>query len=290
MKNINKKTLILVSLAFVLILSLSMLFIYQYKNSNRYTILNEAKKSEEGVEDENNVDDSTEDISESIDEETPEQINTQENGSSASSVNWWEYPEEIYEAERDGDDLLVLVNKKYKLPSSYTPSDLVKASESGIRRGENYYLREILIADLTNLVNDAESAGIDLSIVSGYRSYSTQESTYQHWVNYNGGDTDEADKISARAGHSQHQLGTTVDFSTSEISDGIGSQFNGTAAQEWLETNAYKYGFVLAYPYGREEITGYSYESWHYRYIGIENAKGVYENGMILEIYLEGKN
>jgi LAS superfamily LD-carboxypeptidase LdcB len=89
------------------------------------------------------------------------------------TTKWWEYPNVIYPTKRSGDDLLVLVNKQYKLPSSYAPKDLVKASKSGIRRGENYYLRSIVIPDLTKMVNDARSEGVDLCIVSGYRSYQT---------------------------------------------------------------------------------------------------------------------
>ncbi len=286
----TKKITILFSIALILVFSLISIFIYSYKNGISYLVLNEAKKSteltNEDTNSDNNEEDKSEDITEVIETEEAESKSTNNNSSSSTS-NWWEYPDEILETEKNGDDLLVLVTKKYKLPSTYAPSDLVKASSSGIRRGENYYVRNILISDLTRLVNDISTEGIDISIVSGYRSYATQESTYQYWVNYNGGSTEEADKISARAGHSQHQLGTVIDFSTNEISDSIGSQFTGTEAQEWLADNAYKYGFALSYPYGGEEITGYSYESWHYRYIGIDNALKWKDSGLILDKWLE---
>ena len=162
--------------------------------------------------------------------------------------------------------------------------------DSVIRRGDSYYLRSIVINDLTDLVNAAESDGIDLSIVSAYRSYSTQASTYQYWVNYNNGCVSCADKISARAGHSQHQLGTTLDFSSSEVSDSLGIRFADTKASAWLVKNAYKYGFVLSFPQGYESVTGYSYEAWHYRYIGKTNALEMKNSGMILENYLQSKN
>ena len=290
MKKFNKKIIILSSAVLILILCLILIFIYQYKNGFTYIILNEVKKSNEEANEDNNTDkeeDKSEDTTEVIEAEEAESKSTSDNNASSSTGNWWEYPDEILETEKDGDNLLVLVTKKYKLPSTYAPSDLVKASNSGIRRGENYYVRDILINDLTNLVNDISAEGIDISIVSAYRSYTTQESTYQYWVNYNGGSTEEADKISARAGHSQHQLGTAIDFSTSEISDSIGSQFTGTEAQKWLADNAYKYGFVLSYPHGGEEVTGYSYESWHYRYIGVENALEWKNSRLILDIWLE---
>ena len=100
---------------------------------------------------------------ETIDTSTIVQIQKKEE----NSIKWWEYPSTIYPTKRNGDDLLVLVNKQYKLPSSYAPKDLVKASKSGIRRGENYYLRSIVIPDLTRMITDAKSEGVDLSIVSG---------------------------------------------------------------------------------------------------------------------------
>ncbi|HNW23148.1 MAG TPA: M15 family metallopeptidase [Candidatus Dojkabacteria bacterium] len=208
----------------------------------------------------------------------------------ATNSGWWRYPDVIYTTKRSGDDLLVLVNKEYKLPSTYAPSDLVKASNSGIRRGESYYLRNILIPDLTNMVNDAKSQGIDLSIVSAYRSYQTQVNTYNNWLSKNNNNVDYVDTFSARPGHSQHQLGTAIDFSSSEIGDKLGDSFANTKASNWLIDNAYRYGFVISFPKGFESITGYKFESWHYRYIGTENAKDMINKGQILELYLESHN
>ena len=207
-----------------------------------------------------------------------------------NSIKWWEYPSTIYPTKRNGDDLLVLVNKQYKLPSSYAPKDLVKASKSGIRRGENYYLRNIVIPDLTRMITDAKLEGVDLSIVSGYRSYQTQIDTYNYWLKMNNGNTSLVDTFSARAGHSQHQLGTVIDFSTNEIGDKLGDEFSNTKASKWLSQNAYKYGFVISYPKGYENITGYKHESWHYRYIGVENAQNMINLGKILELYLRDYN
>jgi len=207
-----------------------------------------------------------------------------------NSIKWWEYPSTIYPTKRNGDDLLVLVNKQYKLPSSYAPKDLVKASKSGIRRGENYYLRNIVIPDLTRMITDAKSEGVDLSIVSGYRSYQTQIDTYNYWLRMNNGNTSLVDTFSARAGHSQHQLGTVIDFSTNEIRDKLGDEFSNTKASKWLSQHAYKYGFVISYPKGFENITGYKHESWHYRYIGVENAQNMINSRKILDLYLRDYN
>lgn len=206
--------------------------------------------------------------------------------SSTVSYTWSSYPETIFPCTRSGDDLLVLVNKKYQLPSTYVPTDLVLASSSGIRRGENYYLRSILMDDLKEMVSDIRAEGIDLSIISACRSYATQQATYDYWMRVNGYNTELVDTFSARPGHSQHQLGTAIDFSSSEIDDGIGGLFANTRAGVWLAQNAYRYGFVISYPLGSESITGYKYESWHYRYIGKENALDMHNRGMILETYL----
>lgn len=210
--------------------------------------------------------------------------------SQTNTANWWEYPKNIKTTTRDGNDLLVLVNKKYKLPSNYSPSDLIIVSKSGIRVKGSLSVRKELINHLKNLNTKAKEENIDLSIISAYRLYSTQVNTYNYWVKYNKGCVSCADKISARPGHSQHQLGTAVDFSSKEIGDRLGSEFNNTKASKWLESNAYKYGFVISYPKGYEKITGYSYESWHYRYIGVENALKWKNSGMILEEWLRSKN
>lgn len=211
----------------------------------------------------------------------------------APTTNWWSYPSPTLPVTRSGNDLLVLVNKQYQLPSTYAPSDLVNLSQQpnlNIRLTGTFYLRSVLIDDLRNLANAAQTASLDMSIKSAYRSYSTQQSTYQYWVNYNGGDTDAADTVSARAGHSQHQLGTAVDFSSSEVGDQIGEVFHNTAAAAWLRDHAWEYGFVIAYPQGAESITRYSYESWHYRYIGVANAAEWRASGLIFEEWLAARN
>ena len=301
-KFVKKKTLISLLIATFLLLCLISILIYQYCIGFSSKTLSESKKakdetisSEEEIDDEDSTTEENDQISEHINDETePEEVNNSSTTSSSTpttttSSNWWEYPDEILETTKNGDDLLVLVTKKYKLPSTYIPSGLVNASGSGIRKGSSYLLRSIIISDLKRLVDDISAQGIDISMVSGYRSYSTQVSTYQYWVSYNGGVVSAADKISARAGHSQHQLGTVVDFSTSEIGDGIGSQFAGTKAQIWLANNAHKYGFALSYPSGGESVTGYSYESWHYRYIGVSNATNWKSSGLILDQWLSTK-
>lgn len=182
-----------------------------------------------------------------------------------------------------GNDLLVLINKKIRLPSSYAPTDLVSLVGS-VAASSGSSLRSEAALNLIDLFNAASAEGKNLSVVSAYRSYSHQVSVFNGWVASAG--LSSAEQFSARPGHSQHQLGTAVDFGVngqSNFSDGFGV----TPEAIWLTQNAYKFGFVLSYPKGKENITGYSYEPWHYRYIGKENAQKMINSGLILEEYLQ---
>ena len=118
--------------------------------------------------------------------------------------------------------------------------------------------------------------GITVSITSAYRPYDEQVTTYQHWVDVNGQET--ADTISARPGHSEHQTGLVMD-----IADGSGCDlqecFADTAAAQWAAEHAQDYGFVLRYPQDGEDVTGYAYEPWHFRYIGEERAQEFADSG-----------
>lgn len=206
--------------------------------------------------------------------------------------NWWDYPAQTIPVTKSGDDLLVLVNKTYFLPPEYQPSDLVAldiANTGGIRVYQGWTARSIILGDLANMGNAANSASINLGIVSAYRSFYTQDGTYNYWVSQVG--QTEADKVSARPGHSQHQLGTALDFTT-DIGGGdlLWQAFDGTPAANWLADNAWQYGFVQSYPAGQESLTGYSPESWHYRYIGVENAAEWRSSGEILEVWLQSAN
>ena len=123
----------------------------------------------------------------------------------------------------------------------------------------------------------AELDGIDLWIQSGYRSYDTQVSIYNNYVAMDGQEA--ADTYSSRPGHSEHQSGLAADINNPDES------FNGTEAAEWLKNNCYKYGFIVRFPEGKEDSTGYIYESWHLRYVGKEWAKKITESGKSLEEY-----
>lgn len=149
---------------------------------------------------------------------------------------------------------VLIVNKTYSLPSTYSPDGLTDETN------EAY----------TKLAKGAAKDGIKLEIVSGYRSYASQEIIYK---NYLARDKDEADTYSARPGHSEHQTGLAIDLNKSS------SEFNTTKEAQWLNDNCYKYGFIIRYPKGKEKITGYQYESWHLRYVGLDLAKKLYNDG-----------
>lgn len=187
-----------------------------------------------------------------------------------------------------GNSAMALVNKEYRLPEDYEPDDLVALSDLGIRNNNSARIRSAAAAALRDMTNQLKSLGIDFTVTSGYRSYTDQIRAFQFWVDYNGGSTDEADKVSARPGHSEHQLGTTIDFVTSENGN-IFYGFENTQLSRWLADNAWRYGFALSYPFDKHTITGYSFEPWHYRFIGIDNAISFHESGLTLVEWLQAQ-
>ena len=135
------------------------------------------------------------------------------------------------------------------------------------------------LAAFDRLAADAAKDGLNIFIISSYRSYTKQQYTYQNWVNIYG--QKEADRISARPGFSEHQLGLAIDVNSCYFA------FAETKEAEWLDKNCYKYGFILRYPsFESEKYTGYAYEPWHIRYVGTELAKKISDSGKTLEQYL----
>ena len=174
---------------------------------------------------------------------------------------------------------ITLLDTIYMLPSSYAPGDLVSTSTAGLNGG--YSVRSVIKADLAAMAAAAKAAGAPIQVASGYRSYSQQAATFQHWVNVSG--YAEALLKSARAGHSEHQLGTTLDLTSAggrppwEYAD-----WATTTAGKWTAANAWKYGFVMSYPRGETGDTCYAYEPWHYRYVGKPLAAALHGSGVTL--------
>lgn len=178
-------------------------------------------------------------------------------------------------------DILAPLDKQHRLPADCEPADLVRLPESISVGGPQYLRREALDA-LLDLFDAARAAGYALAVNSSYRSYDVQAQTYATWVQLYG--EAYASRTSARPGHSEHQLGTAVDVGARGL---MLEAFVGTPEAEWLEANAWEYGFILSYPDGKEAITGYAYEPWHIRYVGREVAADVHRSGLTLSEYLQ---
>lgn len=156
---------------------------------------------------------------------------------------------------------VLIVNKKYSLPKDYG---------SGV--DEEAYNQ------LKLLQESAKKAGYNIPLRSGYRSYERQETIYNNYVKVYG--QKRTDTFSARPGHSEHQTGLA--FDVGKIDDNYGNTKEG----KWLSDNAHLYGFIIRYPKGKQDITGYKYEPWHIRYLGVNLATKVYNSGLCLEEYL----
>lgn len=170
---------------------------------------------------------------------------------------------------------LMLVNKNNQLSSTYTPANLVSIIKCGSGKMESTAL-----AAYIRMCEVMENEGLNIKVQSSYRSYSTQSSLYNNYVNrYNQA---YADTFSARAGHSEHQTGLALDL-VSKSTDF--SNFSDSPEFRWLVNNAYKYGYILRYPSGKESITGYKFESWHWRYIGIADAAKMKNMGITFDEY-----
>ena len=164
-------------------------------------------------------------------------------------------------------DTFLMADKQHSLGADYSPEDIVLLTnypEMTLSRN-NHSLRKILISDLLLMIEGAREEGLTLIISSTYRTYDYQDRLFKWNVEQNGLET--AERESARPGTSQHQLGTAIDFGS------ITDEYAFTPAGMWLLENAWKYGFSLSYPDGYENLTGYRYEVWHYRYITPEAAK-----------------
>jgi D-alanyl-D-alanine carboxypeptidase len=180
------------------------------------------------------------------------------------------------------DSLLVTITQQFGLPESYAPPDLVPLStyfSSGVTVGIDSYVRTGLIEPLQRMLADMHAAGLEPSILSGYRSYSEQ---YLAWKWWNSQYPERVAIMSARAGHSEHQLGTTVDFGSPALDHLFHVDFATTPEGVWLAGNAHRYGFTMSYPADTYDITGFKYEPWHYRYVGVEMSTELYNSAQTL--------
>lgn len=174
------------------------------------------------------------------------------------------------------DDNLMLVNKYYYLTEDYEPSDLVTLT-SKYNSGVNSKMRKEAADHFMEMSDAATLDNITIKNASGYRSYAYQVNLYDKYAQRDGKKA--ADTYSARPGFSEHQTGLVSDINQ------IDNSFENTDAFKWLQKNAYKYGFILRFPKDKEDITGYQYEPWHYRYVGTKVAKQMHDENLTLEEY-----
>ena len=172
----------------------------------------------------------------------------------------------------------ILVNKYYSLPDKYAPDDIVSMSSSYAY--PNNSIRSEVYDAFKEMSKAAKENGITLIVNSSYRDYDSQKKIYEEYEDKRG--QNYADSVAARPNFSEHQTGLALDIFT----PGAGMKtFENTDAFKWLSKNCYKYGFILRYPKDKEALTGYAYESWHYRYVGKDLAKKVFDSGLTFDEY-----
>ena len=179
---------------------------------------------------------------------------------------------------------IALVDTYYRLGRRYVPPDLVSTRRAGLARKQK--VRAFVIPDLKALAEAAAANGTPIRVISGYRSYRYQKEDFRLEVRNHG--RAHALRSVARPGHSEHQLGTAIDFGTGasrEYPWGV-HDWAETPAGAWMKDNAWKYGFVMSYPSRDSTVQCYRYEPWHYRYVGSEMAAAVHDSGLVLREYL----
>ena len=177
-------------------------------------------------------------------------------------------------------ETLLIANKYYYLAKDYYYGNLVTMDKAYDNKNGSK-LSSVAYEAFKKLVDDAEKEGYHIRNNSAYRSYNTQSGLYNNYKNSNG--LAWADKWSARPGHSEHQTGLALDVGVkNEYSLGT---FESSKEFTWMKDHAHLYGFILRYPKGKEYITGYGYEPWHYRYVGVEVATYIYEQDITFEEY-----
>lgn len=193
----------------------------------------------------------------------------------------------LIQVDTDPESITVLVNREYLLPEEYIPEDLVVPDVPFSFYGtyEKSYMRKAAAAALEKLFAGAKEQNISLKGVSAYRSYSRQKEIYNRNVSTKG--KKKANQVSAFPGSSEHQTGLTIDVSADSIGCALEQSFGKTIEGKWLANNCYKYGFTIRYPKEKEDITGYSYEPWHIRYVGKNLAKRLYKKKLTLEEYYQ---
>lgn len=183
------------------------------------------------------------------------------------------------------ENIAVLVNKEYSLPEDYQPDDLVYPNVNFIFEDkiEKRMMRAEAAEALQNMFAAAEKQNLHLAGVSAYRSHQTQQSIFDNYVKNDG--LENAKTYSALPGTSEHETGLSIDVTTADGACAAQDCFGDTEEAKWLAEHGHEYGFIIRYPKGKESITGYKYEPWHIRYVGVDIATELFENDLTLEEY-----
>lgn len=178
--------------------------------------------------------------------------------------------------------MLMNVNKFYALSETYTPENLknIELSYAYGEEGENKLI-DYAYDKFLELWQAANDQGFYLMVTSSYRDYESQKEIYDYRVSTQG--ERKADETAARPGHSEHQTGLVIDMTSK--TEPLADSFTDSEAYKWLKENAYKYGFIERYPEGKTYLTGYSPESWHWRYVGLEAAKTMHDEDITFDEY-----
>lgn len=193
-------------------------------------------------------------------------------------------PEDNAVTLSDGEALsyLALINRNFRMASHFVPGNLSVVNVQSIQ-GQHSLRASAARAAETLFQAALDEENLTLVAVSGFRSYATQTMVHNNFINTMG--VTEARRVSARPGHSEHQLGLALDV-TSHALSGLTQQFSSTPEGIWVRNNAHRFGFIIRYPAGREADTGYIYEPWHIRFVGIDAATQIFNGGLILEEFL----
>lgn len=177
----------------------------------------------------------------------------------------------------------LLVDTERALPPGYAPRDLQNISQAGFPATPGVTLRGLVMPDLRALREAAAANGTPIGVVAAFRSYAQQQDLFARRIDEMG--SSEAGSRVARPGHSEHQLGTTLDVTTEGASD-VDQSWGASPAGQWVAGHAHEFGFLISYPAGAERRTCYDFEPWHLRYVGRELAAAVIKSGLTLREYL----
>jgi D-alanyl-D-alanine carboxypeptidase len=181
---------------------------------------------------------------------------------------------------------LLLVNREHSLDPDYKPDDLEEIKYFAPDRSPaSRYMRAEAAEAFHSLIEEAAKEDIEIIMTTAYRSYGFQQILYDGYVQREGQAA--ADRFSAKPGQSEHQTGLAVDVTSESVGYALTGDFADTKEGQWLAANAHKFGFIIRYPEGKEDITGFMYEPWHIRFVGSPIAERIYNQGITLEEYIE---